>query len=79
MMCQNCMANHHKPRDIAALVVLLLVSTTHCVINSIVLIIRCIIIGQGISALLKAVFQIAQIPGDAFVGSCPYGDVANCP
>ncbi|CDS11287.1 hypothetical protein LRAMOSA03550 [Lichtheimia ramosa] len=38
-----------------------------------------LIAGQGISALLKAVFQIAKVPGDAFVGSCPYGDASYCP
>ena len=37
------------------------------------------IAGQGISALLKAVFQLAGVEGDAFYGSCIEGLKENCP
>ncbi|CDS05296.1 hypothetical protein LRAMOSA07825 [Lichtheimia ramosa] len=38
-----------------------------------------LIAGQGISALLKAVFQLAGVQGNVIAASCPYGDVEQCP
>ncbi|KAI9489308.1 OPT oligopeptide transporter protein-domain-containing protein [Zychaea mexicana] len=37
------------------------------------------IAGQGISALLKAVFQLGGVEGDIFYASCIMGEKANCP
>ncbi|KAI8145930.1 OPT oligopeptide transporter protein-domain-containing protein [Fennellomyces sp. T-0311] len=37
------------------------------------------IAGQGISALLKAVFTLGGVEGNIFYASCIEGDVANCP
>lgn len=37
------------------------------------------IAGQGISALLQAVFKLANVTPYAYVGSCPYQSVDYCP
>ncbi|KAI9282582.1 OPT oligopeptide transporter protein-domain-containing protein [Sporodiniella umbellata] len=37
------------------------------------------IAGQGISAILQAVFKLTNVAPYAYIGSCPYGDLEQCP
>ncbi|RCI06803.1 hypothetical protein CU098_013845, partial [Rhizopus stolonifer] len=37
------------------------------------------IAGQGISALISAIFRISNVPGYVVTATCPYGDIASCP
>ncbi|KAI7897028.1 OPT oligopeptide transporter protein-domain-containing protein [Mucor mucedo] len=35
--------------------------------------------GQGISAILTAIFKLTKVEGPVFFASCPYGEIGECP